>query len=578
MALSKRTIEDVKAKANIVEVISHYVTLKKKGANYEACCPFHNEKSPSFKVSPKDGFYKCFGCGVAGDSITFMMEFVGLDYINAIKTLADMSGVMIEEEFTSPEQQAKEFQKKQHKLNIHDILNKVRDFYRYNLQTNQASKSYLAKRGLSDEIIQKFELGFANDNFHGLAVAFSDYNSNQLLQDAGLVAKNESGKLYDRFRDRIIFPIKNIKGDLIGFGGRITEKGDPKYLNSPETELFSKSLELYGLYEAKKAIMQKNQVIVVEGYMDVIALQQYGVQNVVASMGTAMTDEHVKVLFRLCDNIVCSFDGDVAGKKAAWRGLEKGVSLVSDTKNISFLFLPDEHDPDSFIRKYGVIEFLTQIKDNTQGLIRFLINHCSAEVNLNIEEGKANLIGLVKPYLEQLRSPALQVILKQQLADKVNLPPSTLESILNNRSKYAFFTPKNNNWRNTFIPQTQINILNPYVTIIKNLLRNPLIARVISLPDISRFATLNHNDQQLYKFIRYLELNCDEFSDVVLPDILQMVSFNANVNLAELYTIVAKESSYEREALIEGVDWTGFTKQISDLLHKQTPKRLPRLK
>lgn len=570
--ITQQVIDEVNERADVVDVIGKHLKMKRSGQNYFACCPFHNEKSASFSISPVKQMYHCFGCGESGNSISFVMKYLGLDFISAVKSLADQYGVHIPEDKNQPkiskEQQAKQ---KQHKLDINQTVLRALQFYRTQLSNSAYARHYLENRGLSNDIINKFELGFAPNNFQNLQQAFNDYATNKFLLDSGLVLDSEYGKRYDRFRERIIFPIKNIKGDVIGFGGRIIVKGEPKYLNSPETELFNKSKELYGLNEAKKSIRDLNQVIVVEGYMDVIALHQYGITNVVATMGTAATEEHIKQLFRLCDNICYSFDGDNAGKKAAWRALERSAGLVTDSKAVNFLFLPNEHDPDSYIREFGTEKFQEKIKTGATGLITFLLNQLSAEVQINTDEGKARLISAVKPYIEQIKALALQVILKKQLAVLVDLDPSTLESILNNRTRYAFYNRQLRNISNNvnFLankPKPDINLLE---RIVIALIKNPKLAQVYRLPDADVLVSLDEDVSELFKLIDYFEVNYDSFDDINLSELMAKINFQ-HISITSLYVKVKKEK-LDFTNIVQ-VDPEIYSHNINSLIYPQKRK------
>ncbi|HMT03252.1 MAG TPA: toprim domain-containing protein, partial [Burkholderiales bacterium] len=360
---------------------------------------------------------------------------------------------------------------------------------------------------------------------------FPDYAKNPFLIDSGLVIKNEANKIYDRFRGRIIFPIRNTKGDVIAFGGRVINNSEPKYLNSPETVLFNKSQELYGLFEGQKSIRSKNQVIIVEGYMDVIALNQFGINNVVATMGTAITDEHIKKLFRLCDNIYYAFDGDNAGRKAAWRALERSIANITDTKASYFLFFPKEHDPDSFIRNKGANEFINQLNNNSVPLSSFLLNQLSSEVNINTEEGKARLISLAKPFLEQTKAIALQVILKKQLAKIVELETNVLESILNNRSRYAFY---NNQWKNNSQLPVKENIIkiNLVEIIIRHALHNISWVIKYKLPENINFHS--QEIQELALIIDFIHNNYNINDNIELIKITEYVNSHT-LDLENIY-------------------------------------------
>ena len=577
MQIPQNVIDEINDRADLVDVIGKHLKLKRSGQNYFACCPFHNEKSASFSISPTKQIYHCFGCGESGNAISFVMKYLGLDFVSAVQNLADQYGVTIPTDNVgmtiSKEQQQKN---KQHKQDINQVMMQTVTYYRQQFGQSSYARHYLEQRGLTLEIINKFELGFSPSSFNNLAQVFKDYNTNKLLLDGGLVIDGESGRRFDRFRERIIFPIKNIKGDIIGFGGRIITKGEPKYLNSPETELFNKSKELYGLYEAKKEIRDTNQAIVVEGYMDVIALNQYGVCNSVATMGTAATEEHIKTLFRFCDNICYSFDGDNAGKKAAWRALERSIGLVTDVKAVNFLFLPEEHDPDSYIREYGVNAFKSCVKDNSIGVVTFLLSQLAGEVNLNSDEGKARLISLVKPYLEKIKAMALQVILKKQLAGLVDLDPGAVESILNNRSRFAFYNRSLKSINNSYqgnLKQQALNI-NLLDSIVQALFNQPRLARAFPIPDQELLSTKDRDISELFNLISYLETHCDIFEDIVIANLSLVTSFT-HINLQGIYQKVKLErDNFANTFMIADED---YCKKLHALVYEKKRPRMPKL-
>ncbi len=345
--IPKSFIQDLLNRLDIVDVVERYVPLKKAGANYTACCPFHNEKSPSFTVSQSKQFYHCFGCGAHGTAIGFVMEHGGLGFVDAVEELAQSIGVAVPQEIqTGPAQ---------HKIapDLYEVMQSAMRYYREQLKLSPRAIDYLKRRGVSGEIAARFGIGFAPEGWQNLA-SVCDYQQAALLE-TGLAIEAEGGRRYDRFRDRIMFPIVNTRGQVIGFGGRILDQGEPKYLNSPETPLFEKGHELYGLFQAQKAIRASGQVVVVEGYMDVVALAQHGIAYVVATLGTATTAYHVQKLLRLSDEVIFCFDGDAAGQRAAWRALENALPQLVDGKRIGFLFLPQQHDPDSYVREHGTI-------------------------------------------------------------------------------------------------------------------------------------------------------------------------------------------------------------------------------
>src|SRR5688572_24419141 len=340
--------QDLLNRVDIVDVVSRYVQLKKAGANYLGLCPFHGEKTPSFTVSPAKQFYHCFGCGEHGNAIGFMMAYAGMGYIDAIKDLASSVGMQVPE---ARPRSTEEIARQEREPDLYAVMEKAMDFYRAELKKSPQAIEYLKGRGLTGEIAARFRIGYAPGDWQGLKAAFDKYEDSSLTE-TGLVIENE-GKRYDRFRDRVMFPILSTRGAVIGFGGRVLGDGEPKYLNSPETPLFEKGREVYGLVQARDALRHSGRVLVVEGYMDVVALAQFDVGYAVATLGTATTPVHVTKLLKLADEVVFCFDGDAAGRKAAWRALEVSLPLAMDHKPIKFLFLPDGEDPDTYVRKHG---------------------------------------------------------------------------------------------------------------------------------------------------------------------------------------------------------------------------------
>jgi len=420
--IPKSFIQDLLNRLDIVDVVERYVPLKKAGANFVACCPFHNEKSPSFTVSQAKQFYHCFGCGAHGTAIGFVMEHAGLGYVEAIEELARSVGLDVPHERPAA---GEAFQKIA--PDLYEVMQTATRYYREQLKQSQRAIDYLKKRGLSGEIAAKFGIGYAPDGWQNLASAFPDYQSDALTE-TGLVIAGDDGKRYDRFRDRIMFPIINVRGQVIGFGGRVLDKGEPKYLNSPETPLFEKGRELYGLFQAQKAIRGGQQVLVVEGYMDVVALAQLGVEYAVATLGTATTPYHVQKLLRLTEHIVFSFDGDKAGQKAAWRALENALPYLQDGKRISFLFLPVEHDPDSFIREFGKDAFEQRVRE-AMPLSGYLLREVSAELDLRTQEGRNQLLQRAKPLLTAITAPATALLLRKEVAALAGVSQEELEAL-----------------------------------------------------------------------------------------------------------------------------------------------------
>jgi len=417
-------IQELLGRVDIVEVIDRHVKLKRAGANYSACCPFHSEKSPSFTVSPTKQFYHCFGCGAHGTAVGFLMEHGGMGFIDAVKELAQSVGM------TVPEEPRSEFAQRrtQQGESLHEVLLRAAQHYRNQLKDAPQAIAYLKKRGLSGDIAKRFGIGYAPDEWQGLAAAFTDYDG-PMLATAGLVKSKDDGKRYDVFRNRVIFPIVDVKGNVIGFGGRVLGDGEPKYLNSPETPVFEKGRELYGLYQARRAIRDAGRVLVVEGYMDVVALAQSGIEYAVATLGTATTPQHVQKLLRQADEIVYCFDGDKAGRRAAWRALENSLALLVDGKQVKFLFLPEGEDPDTYVRQHGKDAFESFLSKGAVPLSRFLLEELASHAELGSAEGRAKLVHEAKPLLRQMQPNALRAQLLRELAEKSRLSPEEVAQL-----------------------------------------------------------------------------------------------------------------------------------------------------
>nr|WP_229429693.1 MULTISPECIES: DNA primase [unclassified Massilia] len=418
-------------RVDIVDVVGRYVQLKKGGANYMGLCPFHNEKSPSFTVSPTKQFYHCFGCGAHGTAIGFLIEYSGLGFVDAVKDLAQNVGMVVPDadDKIPPAQRAAQ---QAQSLAMTDALNQACSYYRAQLREAPHAIAYLKSRGLTGEIAARFGMGYAPGGWDNLRSVFPDYDAQALVESGLVIDKvDEEGnrhKRYDRFRERVMFPIRNTKGQVIGFGGRVLDGGEPKYLNSPETPLFQKGLELYGLFEARQAIRDAGYVLVTEGYMDVVALAQLGFPQAVATLGTACTSTHVQKLLRQTDNVIFSFDGDKAGRRAARRALDACLPQVSDDKTIKFLFLPQEHDPDSFVRERGAEAFEQEIHD-AMPLSQFLLREVTQEHDLDTPEGRAHAQFEAKPLLQAMSPSALRLQIVRGLASMTQSTPAELESL-----------------------------------------------------------------------------------------------------------------------------------------------------
>lgn len=472
-------IDELLAKVDIVDIIDEQVPLKKGGANYMACCPFHKEKTPSFSVSPTKQFYHCFSCGAHGSAIGFVMEHQGLSFPEAVQFLADRVGMVVPKvrgQNDNPEVRAERKKKQQ---TLEETTAAAADFYAQQLKFNPTAKAYLDKRGLSAEVIVHYGLGYAPDGWQPLAQVFQPY-PNTALVDTGMVIDNE-GRHYDRFRHRIMFPIRNPRGQVIGFGGRVLDDSKPKYLNSPDTPLFDKGKNLYGLYEGRAAVKEAGRILVVEGYMDVVALAQFGVGYGVAALGTATTAEHVKILMRQADSIYFCFDGDSAGRKAAWRALENALPQLKDDKSLHFLFLPEEHDPDSYIRAYGKAQFEDALLNQSKPLSEYFWEHLSDGINLNTQEGKAELVKTSSPLLAQITAPALAYLLKQRLSELVGIDPDNLARLMGQEAPKRHVKQKS--YKLPPISVKQPVMLTLVQRQIRSLLINPDWAAYIDLPD-----------------------------------------------------------------------------------------------
>jgi DNA primase len=415
-------ISTLLGRVDIVDVIDRCVPLKKAGANHQACCPFHSEKTPSFTVSPAKQFYHCFGCGAHGTAIGFLMEYGGKSFPEAVEELARHAGLEVPR-VEQPAGDAREHET----ADLPGVLLAAAKFYRAKLRDAPAAIDYLKQRGLTGAIAARFGIGYAPDAWQPLADAFPAYDDPALAR-AGLVVSGEGGKRYDRFRDRVMFPIHDGRGRVIGFGGRVLGGGEPKYLNSPETALFAKGRELYGLFLAREAIRAAGKVVVVEGYMDVVALAQHGIEYAVATLGTATTPVHAQKLFRLTDNVVFCFDGDGAGRKAAWRALENALPVLADGRNARFLLLPEGEDPDDFVRKRGKAAFERAVAA-AMPLSEYLIAEMTTRHPPSTEEGRAALVAAVRPLLAQISAPVLAALLRKRLEALTGLAEGELRRL-----------------------------------------------------------------------------------------------------------------------------------------------------
>ena len=446
-------INELLARVDLVEIIDRRVSLKKAGRNYTACCPFHNEKTPSFSVNPDKQFYYCFGCGASGNALTFLMEYEGQEFVAAIEDLAGQQGLEIPREaYTGNQPQ-------QHN-DLFPLMEKVAQHYQKQLKHHPKAKravAYLKNRGLSGEIAKTYGIGFVPEEWQNLLHLSDD--KEKLTKDlvtTGMMIQKDDGRAYDRFRDRIMFPIRNRRGQVLGFGGRVIDKGEPKYLNSPETELFHKGRELYGLFEMRRQMRNIDHVIIVEGYMDVVALAQFGIQNAAATLGTATTSEHLQTLFRICPKVVFCFDGDKAGRAAALRALNHALPLVRDTREVRLIFLPDGEDPDSLVRKIGADQFRQQV-DHATTLFDYLIDYLKSQVDMSTFEGPARLIHLAKPFYQEIRDPVLSARFTAKLCELSGLSAEQLQETLEESKENQIVTQKISR-ASSRLPRNKVNL------------------------------------------------------------------------------------------------------------------------
>ncbi|QRN41634.1 MAG: DNA primase [Neisseriaceae bacterium] len=471
-------------RVDIVDIIDQYVPLKKAGASYVACCPFHHEKTPSFHVSREKQFYHCFGCGVHGDAISFMMNYVGLDFPESIEKLASLVGLTVPKvrgDFSF--EQRKENQNKENILKEYN--QQLCNYFSTKRHTSHDVIDYLNKRGLSHEIIDQYQIGYA-PNYNYLNEIFPNSGIYTDLVAGGLLSQKNQD-FVPKFRDRIMFPIKNIEGSVIGFGGRIMDKGEPKYLNSPETILFNKSQCLYGLYEAKNKIRAAKKVVVVEGYMDAISMAQYGVDYVVATLGTATTGQHIRLLFRFSNQIYFCFDGDEAGRKAAWRALTNALEYLRDDKILYFIFLPEGEDPDSYVRSYGKEAFENLLNVKAIPLSQYFLEHLIAGRNLQYGEVKADIIKVAKQLLSQIQVSSLRFMMMKDLASQLEINLDELSQLMG----YEKRAEQLKSYRQGLFPAKQIKrieVTSYNKKMLNWLLINPKLASYVELPDYLEYS------------------------------------------------------------------------------------------
>ena len=539
-------IQDLLNRVDIVDVVERYVPLKKAGQNYQACCPFHSEKTPSFTVSPIKQFYHCFGCGAHGTAISFLMEHSGMSFPDAVKDLASGVGMQLpSEEPTPADRKAAQQKAMVEALDLPAVMQLATRFYRSQLKSSTRAINYLKKRGLTGEVAARFGLGYAPDAWQSLESIFTDYPKNPALLESGLVIDNDSGRRYDRFRDRIMFPIVNQRGAIIGFGGRVLDSGEPKYLNSPETVLFEKGRELYGLYQARQAIRDAGKVIVVEGYMDVVSLAQFGVNYAVATLGTSTTPTHVQKLLRQTDRVVFCFDGDNAGRKAAWRALENALPFMQDGKALDFLFLPQDEDPDSYVRHFGKDRFEQLLSEDSVPLTGFLLSELASRVDMQSDSGRASLLHSAKPLLAQIAAPALNLMLRSRLAELVGVAQDELDRLFGIRKARS-------DKKMTAQPKTPRQPPSVTRQLLQWLLQYPQLATTLHLPES------NQEEIAAISAVRQFCLDCDSAPSLgqIMESVRgtpaeQLVRQTARLLLEEAPVLSEEEAAQEMASLVE---------------------------
>lgn len=525
-------INELLNRIDVVDIIDKRVPLKKTGANFVACCPFHQEKTPSFSVSPSKQFYHCFGCGAHGSAISFLIDHDGLNFIDAIHELAKVVGLKV------PNQVDEKPEKKKENIVLEDSLILAKKYYQARLKASPEAIKYLKSRGLTGEIAKQFSIGFAPGGWNNLNEVFKDYDNDVLIK-SGLINKNEKGKRYDRFRNRIMFPIYNAKGQLVGFGGRvIDEKDSPKYYNSPETSLFQKSYELYGLLAARKSIRDKGYVLVVEGYMDVVSLAQHGISNAVATLGTATTSFHIQKLIRYTSEIIFCFDGDEAGKSAAWRAMQNSLASVTDEVQLKFLFLSEQHDPDSYVRENSKEKFEKLAKDATP-LSEYVVHYLTKKNDLTSQEDRVKFLNSVEPILNNIASLKLTFLLKKRISELLNLTIDELDKVINVKSK------ENTKPSSKNIPREATSVVRRFISLLisdpslveendKDIAWGDSLDEQLARACITKvLMDQNHNTASIFHF-----LNNQFDSDFVDEIKSQVLNFDEKINVTDEVNIL----------------------------------------
>ncbi|MEK6748795.1 MAG: DNA primase [Pseudomonadota bacterium] len=578
--IPREFIDNLVQRVDIVDVINARVALKKAGANYMACCPFHSEKTPSFTVSPSKQFYHCFGCGAHGTAISFLMNYERLEFIDAVKELAREAGVELPRESHTPRQDGVD------PAALYELLERCAVYYKRQLREHPERKravDYFKGRGVSGTIAAEFELGYAPEGWDHLAAALGrDTHTTQLLVQAGMWILREGKGGYDRFRERVMFPIRDYRGRVVGFGGRVLDDSTPKYLNSPETPVFHKGQELYGLYQARRALNPLPRVLIVEGYMDVVALHQHDVRYAVATLGTAMTPHHLERVLRYCRDVVFCFDGDRAGRQAAWRALENALPYGRDGVRFSFVFLPEGEDPDSLVRRIGATAF-NALVDKATPLSTFFFENLSLEADIRSMDGQARMVERARPLLAKLPEGALRLMMLERLAEWVKLDAHVLMPHLAAPATVRHPKPAARSMRGAH------HVASPVRRLIALLLQQPALAQQVAQPE--RFGALSEPGvrllQQLLEFLNnkphitlagilehwrgsedYAHLLRIVEEDVLLPAAGLETEFQASVRRLEAWLIEQQVEQLLSKSRYSRLDEQEMVR-LKDLLHRQ---------
>ncbi|SFI78443.1 DNA primase [Nitrosomonas sp. Nm34] len=565
-------IQELLNRIDITDVVGRYVPLRKVGGNFSACCPFHNEKTPSFVVSPTKQFYHCFGCGKHGNAINFLIEHTGVSFVDAVENLAASAGLQIpaqqvvtysrvfESGLSLTKKEGEQDKAEESVQQMVESMKTAAQYYRSQLKNAEQAIAYLKKRGITGEIAVRFGVGYAPANRQNLASVFSEYplkQSENVLVKVGLVIRGNDGKHYDRFRNRIMFPILDQKGRIIGFGGRVLDAGEPKYLNSPETPLFIKGRELYNLFAASKAIRKAGRALVVEGYMDVVMLAQHDIDYAVATLGTATTPFHIQKLLRQTDKIIFCFDGDSAGRKAAWRALENSLSQLRDGKEISFLFLPENEDPDSYVREYGKESFEALV-DQALPLSKFFYGELSGRVNLQTSEGRAGLVQHARPLLAQISgAPVLALMLIKQLSQLTSINQNELEGLLQIKRKALFSRP------NLKRPQP----VTPYRKLIQLILHDPVYVGKLEKSMLTGDDEQNDEKTLLIELMDFFHALSPQ--DLEEATLLSIKAYFCDNPCYELLETIEKEISMWGEGVDIDAEFAGILLRLREMRRKQ---------